>query len=95
METREGELGLGQRARRGDHRHALVFGSIPCSGEQGRLADPGFAANDRRAAAPANRVDQPVQLSQLVDSPDKLDDSRISAGAGNVHLASSAATLPV
>ncbi len=86
MQPREGESRLGRSARRGDHSHVPLECSHRSSLEQRGLSDPGLAAHDERAAALPDPIDQGVKLSQLVVPAEKLGDSRVSAGAGQVDL---------
>ena len=65
VKAREGEPRLGQRTRRGHDRDASVQRPFPCGREQGRLADSRLAANDERAAALLDSVDQRVELGQV------------------------------
>jgi hypothetical protein len=90
MQRSEGESRLGRRPGRRCHHYVPLVGPRRGSLEQCGLPDPGLAAHDKRAPAPPDPVDQVVEPGQLAVSADKRGDTRVSAGASPVHLASSA-----
>src|SRR4029077_20457808 len=81
------------RPGRRDNRHLRLASPHRRRFEQRRLADPGLAAHDERAAPLADPADHGVELRQLVVAAEELD-ARLGLHARHVHLASSGPTLP-